>query len=197
MNSQTPNSLFVPVKIPASQIENPKSKIQNLPSHFWRTEPAPHVDPALLKRSPWYAVQHVFCRRDTGELVGIIRRLPSQFKTAWFSGNGVTVKRHYSFQAAKKFLERQFTRTIPRCPVLTLQRFNALTLPLPVLPAPRHSPLCNEVVAVAPRPAAIHRKDVHVDFSRSPKSKIEIRNSKITSSLLTWHTPPDASPNRH
>jgi hypothetical protein len=134
------------------QTTNPATEPSTSPLHFWRIEPAPNVDPALAKRSPWYSVQHVFCRRDTGEIVGIMRRLKGQFKTAWFSGNGVTVKRHYGMQAAKKFLERQFTRTVPSsiwssgallakeeasapqdlpCSVLTIQRFNVLTLPTP------------------------------------------------------------------
>jgi hypothetical protein len=207
MNSQNPNSsfpLFPSVWNPPSEIKIQNSKFKNVmnsitpilqhsitpilpsttPTHFWRIEPAPHVDPALAKRSPWYSIQHVFCRRDTGEIVGIVRRLKGQFKTAWFSGNSVTVKRHFSMQAAKKFLERQFTRTVPSgsvwktehahvapqhppCSVLTLQRFNILTLP------------------TAPRPCT-GAQVIHVDFAAPRSSKFisriraHSRNSRIT-----------------
>jgi len=178
------------------QTTNPATQPSTSPLHFWRVEPAPNVDPALAKRSPWYSVQHVFCRRDTGEIVGIMRRLKGEFKTAWFSGNSVTVKRHYSMQAAKKFLERQFTRTVPssiapateNCWARNTEhapRFNIV--PFPVIPPARHPSLCTWP----------HRKVLQVNFARSQKSKIEIQKSKITSSPSISHTQSNASPNRH
>jgi len=155
--------------------------------HLWRIEPVSNVDPALAKRSPWYTLQHAFYRRDTNDLVGIIRRLKGEFKTAWFSGNGVTVKRHYTLQSAKKFLERQFTRTVPSSSLRNTQhapRFNIL--PYPAL-TPRQCPNSNRGGA----------QIIHVNFCRSPKSKIQIQKSKIISSPSVSHTPPNASPNQH
>jgi hypothetical protein len=176
MNTQNSNSSF-PL-LPSvwssepSTIHNPTIQPSTSPNHYWLTEPAPNVDPALAKRSPWYAVQHVFCRRDTGELAGIIRRLKGEFKTAWFSGNSVTVKRHYTLRAAKKFLERQFTRTVPRCPDSTVQWFDSSRFRvLAPLPALTHRPCTSSDHAGA--------KIIQVNFSRSPRSKIKIQKSKM------------------
>jgi hypothetical protein len=161
------------------ETDNPLFELSNSPNHYWRTEPAPHVDPSLVKRSIWYAVQHVFCRRDTGELVGIIRRFPSQFKTAWFSGNSVTVKRHFSLQAAKKFLERQFTRTVPSGSVWKTEHAHV---------APQHPPCSiptfhrfNVSTHPSARRLCAGAQVINVNFCRSRKSKIEIRStSRIT-----------------
>jgi len=161
------------------QTTNPAIQPSTSPLHFWRIEPAPHVDPALAKRSPWYSVQHVFCRRDTSEIVGIMRRLKGEFKTAWFSGNGVTVKRHYSMQAAKKFLERQFTRTVPSSlPSATENCWARNT---------EHAPRFNIIAFPTPpaRPCA-GAQVIHVDFAAPRSSKFisriraHSRNSRIT-----------------
>jgi len=93
----------------------------NIPSfhhsshHFWRTEPPVGVDPILAQRRPSFAVQHILCLARTGEALGMTRRVPGGFyRTAWFSCGQIKTKRHVVLKSAKNFLERTFTRTIPK-----------------------------------------------------------------------------------
>ncbi len=82
--------------------------------NYWRTEPATGVDPALAKRRPSFAWQHLYYLGRTDEPLGLIRRLPGWgFRTVWFSAGQIERKRHETLASARKFLERKFTRTNP------------------------------------------------------------------------------------
>src|SRR5258706_1823284 len=94
-------------------------------SHFWRVEPVTDIDPQLARKRPKFSVQYLFCLRATDQPVGLIRRIPparcrigclGPIRTAWCSGDQIETKNHYTLQGAKKFLERKFTRTVPRRP---------------------------------------------------------------------------------
>src|SRR3954466_11670628 len=82
-------------------------------THYWRVNPAVGVMPRL----PWQrvvAIQSVLYKRDTDQPVGMVQRVQNDrgpFRTAWFSGDQIETKRHWSVQSGRKFLERKFTRT--------------------------------------------------------------------------------------
>jgi len=92
-------------------------------THFWTTEPATDIDPVMAKRRPCLAHQFVLRHRPTGQVVGIVRKLPRErwrdgcrgpYRTAWFSCGQIQTKRHESCTSARNFLARQFTRTRDR-----------------------------------------------------------------------------------
>jgi hypothetical protein len=95
-------------------------QVEVSPTHFWSVEPVTDLPPELIKKAPSYGQQHKLCLRCTGEPVGMVRRVPPELRTeyysgpvrtAWISGDEVEAKRHETIQAAKNFLERKFTRT--------------------------------------------------------------------------------------
>src|SRR6266496_5958814 len=92
----------------------PSFQYSSTPPNFWHTEPATGVDPRLAKARSTFAHQHIYYHGVTGQALGMIRRiLHEAYLTAWFSCGEIKRKRHYSLRAAKNFIERQFTRTVP------------------------------------------------------------------------------------
>jgi hypothetical protein len=90
------------------------------PHHYWQKEPAPGVSPELAKQRPGYAYQYLLYSHVTGQPVGMVRRVPRDrwphdcwgpIRTAWVSGDEIKTIRHHSMEAARNFLQRQFTRT--------------------------------------------------------------------------------------
>jgi len=120
-----------PFRIPHSALRTrsaPHSEIPNWswpspsPAHYWRRQPAADVDPLLARTHPSYAFQYQLCLRATDAPVGMLRRVPrgrwkthswGPISTAWFTGGHIETKRHQTIDAARKFLERKFTRTTP------------------------------------------------------------------------------------
>jgi hypothetical protein len=109
-----------PVHPPSAADHSTTPQLHHSNSHYWRTEPAPGVDPALARQRPSYAFQYVFCLSTTGQPVAITRKVPHEkyprpywgpIRTAWFGCGKIETKRHETLQGAKKFVERKFTRT--------------------------------------------------------------------------------------
>ena len=92
--------------------------------NYWLTEPATDVDPSLIARRPSFGLMHIYYHGTTGQPLGMIRKVPpggfpskpyicGNFRTAWFSCGQIETKSHWGLDAAKKFLQRKFTRTVP------------------------------------------------------------------------------------
>jgi len=92
-------------------------------ANYWLTEPATDVDPALIARRPSFGTIYIYYHGTTSQALGMIRKVPpggfpgkprvcGSFRTAWFSGDQIETKSHWGLDAAKKFLQRKFTRTV-------------------------------------------------------------------------------------
>ena len=108
-------------------------------ANYWLTEPATDVDPVLVSRRPSFGLMHIYYHGTTGQPLGMIRKVPpggfpakpyicGRFRTAWFSCGQIETKNHWGLDAAKKFLQRKFTRTVAPSAKLSTFNFQPSTL---------------------------------------------------------------------